>query len=250
QELFDDARALLDRIVKEKLLKPRGVYGFFPANAQGDDIVVFSDEQRADPSAVLPTLRQQAPRRNGNPHLALADFVAPPGVRDYVGGFAVSSGQGLDELVAEFEAQHDDYHAIMARALADRLAEAFAEYLHRQARSDWNYGKQEDLTVEELLAEKYRGIRPAPGYPACPDHSLKVVLWKLLEVEEATGIKLTESLAMWPASSVSGLYFAHPQARYFAVGRVGKDQVEDYARRWGRDTSEVERWLSPNLDYA
>ncbi len=250
KELFRDAETLLARIVDEQLLKPRGVYAFYPANSQGDDILIYSDESRQVPAAVLPALRQQGQRRNGNPYLSLADFVGPVGVDDFVGAFAVTMGEGLDPVVRQFEQDHDDYNAIMARALSDRLAEAFAEYLHRQARRDWGYGADEQLSAEDLIRERYRGIRPAPGYPACPDHCWKLILWDLLEAEKTTGIRLTESLAMWPASSVSGLYFSHPQARYFSVGRVGKDQVEDYACRSGRPLAEVERWLAPILAYA
>ncbi|HTE20385.1 MAG TPA: vitamin B12 dependent-methionine synthase activation domain-containing protein, partial [Armatimonadota bacterium] len=198
------------------------------------------------------TLRQQAEKRQAEPvHYALADFVAPKetGRPDYLGGFAVTTGHGLEELVRQFKADHDDYNAIMAAALADRLAEAFAEALHQQARADWGYGRDEGLTHEELLRERYRGIRPAPGYPACPDHTEKWTLFELLQAEDNAGIQLTESLAMFPASSVSGLYFAHPEARYFNVGKIERDQVEEYSRRKGMDVQTVERWLAPNLNY-
>ena len=196
----------------------------------------------------LPTLRQQMVRAEGLPNLALSDFVAPDRP-DSIGAFAVTSGHGLDEFVAQLDAQHDEYNSIMAKALADRLAEAMAELLHLKVRREWGYGKDEKLEIQDLIKDRYRGIRPAPGYPACPDHQGKTVLWQMLDAGKATGITLTESLAMWPASSVSGFYFASPEARYFAVGKVGKDQIEDYARRTGRKLSEVERWLSPNLNY-
>ncbi|MEW6280172.1 MAG: methionine synthase [Candidatus Eremiobacterota bacterium] len=243
RELFEDARKLLDRIVAENLLRPRGVYGFFPAHAHGDDIELVGQDAR------IHTLREQRQKGNQQPNLALADFVAPAdsGREDYVGAFAVSVGEGLDALVRGFEADHDDYHAIMARALADRLAEAFAERLHLQARRDWGFS--EELSLEDLLRERYRGIRPAPGYPACPDHTEKRTLWRLLDVEKNAGIRLTESMAMMPASSVSGWLFGHPEARYFAVGKLGRDQVADYAARKGLDVAEVERWLGSNLNY-
>jgi 5-methyltetrahydrofolate--homocysteine methyltransferase len=251
RELFDHARRLLDRIVEERLLTANAVHAFFPASAAGDDIVVWADEERSSELARFHTLRQQSARQPGKPHHALADFMAPleGGVTDYLGGFALTVGLGAEDLVAQFEDANDDYHAIMTKALADRLAEAFAELLHERARRDWGYGKAEDLTPEDLIRERYRGIRPAPGYPACPDHSEKRTLWTLLDVEASTSIALTESCAMRPAASVSGLYFSHPEARYFAVGRIGRDQVEDYARRKGIAVAEVERWLAPNLGY-
>ena len=248
--LFDDGRRLLDRIVQEKLLTARGVYGFFPANSAGDDVAVYAGASRANVPATFHFLRQQIEKPDGQPNLCLADFIAPPAAGpDYLGAFAVTAGLGADELVKRFKAGHDDYNAILAEALADRLAEAFAEFLHRRARAEWGYGKNENLTVEELISEQYRGIRPAAGYPACPDHTEKWTLWKLLDVERNTGIKLTESGAMWPASSVSGLYFAHPQAKYFAVGKLGRDQVLDYHRRKGMDLRAVEKWLGPWLNY-
>ena len=251
RELYDHARRLLDRIVEERLLTANAVYGFFPANADGDDMAVWDDDRRSSELARFHTLRQQSARQPGKPHHALADFLAPlaGGAIDYLGGFAVTVGIGVEDLVGRFESAHDDYHAIMTLALADRLAEAFAELLHRRARRDWGYGKTEDLPPEELIRERYRGIRPAPGYPACPDHTEKRTLWTLLDVEAATGIALTESCAMRPAASVSGWYFSHPESRYFAVGRIGRDQVEDYARRKGIAVEEAERWLAPNLDY-
>ncbi len=251
RELYADATALLERIVKEKLLTAHAVYGFFPANADGDDIVVFTDEARTKERVRFPMLRQQWEREGQTSFRSLADYVAPvsTGVPDYLGTFAVSTGFGCDELVARFEAGHDDHGAILTKALADRLAEAFAELLHEKARRDWGYGRDERLSREELIAEKYRGIRPAAGYPSCPDHSEKRALWRLLGAEESAGIRLTESCAMWPAASVSGLYFSHPEARYFAVDLVTRDQVEDYARRKGMTQSEAERWLAPNLAY-
>jgi 5-methyltetrahydrofolate--homocysteine methyltransferase len=251
RELFDDARALLARMAREGRLTPRGVYGFFPANSVGDDIELYTDEQRRGILTLVPTLRQQSDKGQSEPDQALADFVAPreSGLADYVGAFAVTAGHGLDALLAEFRADHDDYQSILAKALADRLAEALAEYLHRKARVEWEYGKAEALSPEELIRERYRGIRPAPGYPACPDHSEKRRLFDLLRAEDAAGIHLTESFAMDPPSSVCGLYFSHPSARYFTVGRIGADQVQDYQRRKGIDLREVERWLAPNLAY-
>jgi 5-methyltetrahydrofolate--homocysteine methyltransferase len=248
RELYEHAQALLDRIVKEKRFTARGGYGFWPANSVGDDIVVYKDDARNVELARFHMLRQQEPIADGRPNRSLADFVAPKEsmAPDYIGAFAVTTGIGVDELVKEFEAQHDDYHAIMAKALADRLAEAFAEYLHAQARKDWGYGKDESFTAEELAAERYRGIRPAFGYPACPDHTEKRTLFELLDAP-ALGITLTENYAMWPAASVSGLYFSHPQAKYFNVGRIGRDQLEDYARRKGMSVEEAARWLAPNL---
>ena len=251
RKLFDDATRLLDEIVAKKLLQARGVYGFWPAASVGDDVAVYDDESRAAERVRFHTLRQQWERKGTAAFYALADFVAPAdsGRRDYLGAFAVTTGHGTDELVHRFEADHDDYQAIMAKALADRLAEAFAERLHELARREWGYGREERLTNDDLIDEKYRGIRPAPGYPACPDHTEKGILFDLLDAERATGIRLTENFAMYPAASVSGLYFAHPAARYFSVDRITRDQVEDYARRKGMTVAEVERWLSPNLGY-
>jgi 5-methyltetrahydrofolate--homocysteine methyltransferase len=250
RELYDDAQRMLDRIVAERWLRAKAVYGFFAAGAVGDDIVLFTDDSRREELARLHTLRQQQARRDRGPLLALADFVAPreSDVGDYVGAFAVTAGDGLEEVTARLEREHDDYDLIMAKALADRLAEALAEKLHEQARRNWGYGLDEDLTPDDLLRERYRGIRPAPGYPACPDHSEKRSLFDLLRVEETTGITLTENYAMRPAASVCGLYFAHPRARYFAVGRIGHDQVADYARRKGRPLGEIVSLLRPNLD--
>jgi 5-methyltetrahydrofolate--homocysteine methyltransferase len=250
RELLGHAQALLARIIDERLLTARGVYAFWPANAAGDDIVVFKDDSRRVELARFPMLRQQEVIADNRPNRSLADFVAPieSGVPDYLGMFAVTAGIGADELVRRFEADHDDYHAIMVKALADRLAEAFAEYLHAQARKDWGYGEQERLGNEELIAEKYRGIRPAYGYPACPDHSEKFKLFQLLDASRQ-GITLTEHGAMLPAASVSGLYFSHPQAKYFNIGRVGRDQIESYASRKGMSIEDTERWLSPYLTY-
>ncbi len=250
-KLFAEGTSLLEEIVEQRLLTAHAVYGFYPANAEGDDIVLFADESRSHELLRFHTLRQQWEREGQTCFRSLADYVAPlsTGVADYLGAFAVSAGFGTDELVRRFESEHDDYNAIMTKALADRLAEAFAELLHERARRDWGYGKDEKLSKEDLIEEKYRGIRPAPGYPACPDHTEKATLWKLLDVEEATGIRLTESYAMWPAASVSGLYFSHPQATYFAVDLITKDQVESYAARKGVPIAEVERWLAPNLAY-
>ncbi len=249
RKIFADANTMLDRIIAEKLLTARGVYGFLPANRIGDDIIVWTDETRTVERTRLHHLRQQVAKDNSDPYRCLADFVAEKG-DDYIAAFAVTSGIGLDELVKKFKAENDDYNAIMAEAVADRLAEAFAECLHKRVRNEWGYGQTEGLSNEDLIAEKYRGIRPAPGYPACPDHTEKQTLWKLLDVESATGIKLTESCAMWPGSSVSGFYFAHPESRYFAVGKLGKDQVADYAARKKMPLAEAERWLGPWLNYA
>jgi 5-methyltetrahydrofolate--homocysteine methyltransferase len=236
KELYDDARKLLQQIIDQRLLKARAVYAIWPAQREGDDIIV--------PGARFHTLRQQQETTTGE-NLALADFVAPSG--DFIGGFAVTAGIGVEELVAHFQKDHDDYNSIMTKALADRLAEALAEKLHRDLRTEW-YAKNESLTAEELIAEKYRGIRPAPGYPACPDHTEKGTLFQLLGAPQL-GIQLTESFAMMPAASVSGFYFAHPQSRYFALGKIGRDQVADYAKRKGMTVAEAERWLNPSLAY-
>jgi 5-methyltetrahydrofolate--homocysteine methyltransferase len=250
KELWDDTRALLARIESEGLLRPRGVYGFFPANAAADDLELYTDGERTRVLSRLHTLRQQQKKKDGEPYLALADYVAPRGTRpDWIGLFAVTAGHGLAELSSFFEGEHDDYSSILAKGIADRLAEAFAELLHKRAREDWGYGKGEDLDSDALIREKYRGIRPAPGYPACPDHTEKRTLFALLEAEARAGMHLTESNAMIPASSVSGVYFSHPDARYFGVGRIAKDQVLEYAERTRRSVAEVERWLAPNLGY-
>jgi len=251
REVFDDGQGMLERLVEGGRLKARAVYGFFPANAAGDDIELYADESRSGRLGTLRTLRQQADKGEGEPAQALADFVAPreTGLSDWIGAFAVTAGLGAEALVLAHEKEHDDYAAIMVKALADRLAEALAEWLHRQARADWGYGREESLSIEELVRERYRGIRPAPGYPACPDHTEKRLLFDLLGGEERVGIQLTETFAMRPAASVCGFYFAHPQARYFALGKIGHDQVLDYHRRKGMDLRAVERWLAPNLDY-
>jgi len=251
KELHDDALALLHKIVSQRLFTANGVYGVFPANSLGDDIEIYTEDRRTTVLKTFHTLRQQSEKPQGQFSYALADFVAPKdsGRADYVGAFAVTTGIGVDVLCREFERYHDDYNSIMAKALADRLAEAFAEWLHARARQEWGYGKEECLTTEDLIRERYRGIRPAPGYPACPDHTEKQLLFDLLSAEQHTGIALTESFAMWPAASVSGLYFAHPDARYFAVGKIGKDQVLDYQARKGMPLSVLERWLGPNLNY-
>jgi 5-methyltetrahydrofolate--homocysteine methyltransferase len=250
RKLFDDARRLLDDIVANKRLRARGVYGFWPAASTGDDIIVYDGHQPASELVRLHTLRQQWQRKGTKNYYALADFIAPAdsGRHDYLGAFAVTAGHGTDELVRHFQADHDDYQAIMAKALADRLAEAFAERLHEIARLDWGYGRDEQLTRGDLIDEKYRGIRPAPGYPACPDHTEKRLIFDLLDAAR-TGMVLTENFAMYPAASVSGLYFAHPDARYFSVDRITRDQVEAYAARKGMPLAEIERWLSPNLGY-
>jgi len=251
RQLFDEANSLLDRIINENLITARGVYGFFPASAVGDDIELYTNSTREEVLEQFHFLRQQANREGSEPCRSLADFIAPRETRlgDHIGAFAVTSGIGLKELCDRFKAEHDDYNAIMAEALADRLAEAFAEYLHKRVRVEWGYGSGEQLSNADLIHEKYRGIRPAPGYPACPDHTEKGILWRLLDVQANTGMMITESFAMWPASSVSGLYFAHPESRYFSLGKIDRDQVEDYHRRKGMTIEEVERWLGPNLNY-
>jgi 5-methyltetrahydrofolate--homocysteine methyltransferase len=248
--LYADAQAMLKRIVDGKLLAARAAIGFWPANADEDDIVLYADENRSTPIARLHTIRQQMARESDKPNLALADFIAPHGIPDYIGGFAVTSGIGEEKHIKRFEADKDDYSAILLRALADRLAEAFAERLHERVRREfWSYAPDENFSPEQLIREQYRGIRPAPGYPAQPDHTEKATLFRLLDAEKRAGIRLTESFAMWPGSSVSGLYFSHPEARYFGTGKIERDQVEDYARRKGWSLAEAERWLSPILNY-
>ncbi len=250
RKLYEDAQRLLRDIVDRGLLTARAVYGFFPANSNGDDVELYQDETRARVLATFHFLRQQMDKPADQFNHCLADYVAPAtALPDYLGAFAVSAGFGTEELCRQFEQQHDDYNSIMTKALADRLAEALAEYLHKRVRDQWGYGKGESLSHEELIREKYRGIRPAAGYPACPDHTEKLTLWKLLDVEARTGIKLTESCAMWPGASVSGLYFAHPESKYFAVGKIDRDQVLDYQRRKQMDLASVERWLGPYLAY-
>ena len=251
RELYDNAQVLLQRIVDEKLLRASGVYGFWPAASEGDDVVLFDENEQGREIYRFPMLRQQATKTADQKHyLALSDFIAPmdSGLTDYMGAFAVTAGLGADALAQSFEAEGDDYQAIMAKALADRLAEAFAEYLHAQARREWGYETGPELSMEELIAAKFRGIRPAYGYPACPDHSEKDKLFALLQAEEA-GLALTESWAMTPAASVSGIYMAHPAARYFQLGSVEIDQIEDYARRKGEPRRRIESALRPNLAY-
>jgi 5-methyltetrahydrofolate--homocysteine methyltransferase len=247
---------MLKKIVEEKWLTARAVIGFWPANALDDDILVYGDKARKFPIATLHTLRQQMARETGRPNLALSDFIAPAAPQgekataDYIGGFAVTAGIGEEPHIKAFEAAKDDYSAILLRALSDRLAEAFAERMHEKVRTDyWGYAADEKLSNDELIKEAYQGIRPAPGYPAQPEHSEKATLFKLLDAEAKIGVKLTESYAMWPGSSVSGFYYAHPESRYFGVGKIERDQVEDYARRKGWSMEEAERWLGPLLNY-
>ena len=252
-KLFADAKRLLDTIVADSWLGANGVVGFFPANSDGDDVVVFQDEERSAELTRLHFLRQQRRKPDGQAHLCLADFVAPMAESpvDYIGGFVVSAGHGIDEHVARFERDHDDYNSIMLKALADRLAEAAAEYVHERVRRElWGYAQGEDLDNDALIAERYQGIRPAPGYPACPDHTEKALLWSLLDAERAVDVTLTESFAMLPTAAVSGFYFAHPEARYFSVGNIDRDQVQSYAERKGMSVADVERWLAPNLGYT
>ncbi len=253
QKLFADAQQLLKTIIAQKWLTANAVIGFYPANSVGDDIEIYADDSRAQVLATIHTLRQQNPKSLNQPNLALADFIAPKesGRADYLGGFAVTTGIGIDKHVQSFEKKHDDYNAIMLKALADRLAEAFAERMHAWARQEfWGYAADEQLNKTEIIKEQYRGIRPAPGYPACPDHTEKRTLFNLLNAQQATGIQLTESFAMYPAAAVSGFYFAHPSAKYFGIGKIAKDQIEDYARRKGWTVSETEKWLAPNLGYT
>jgi 5-methyltetrahydrofolate--homocysteine methyltransferase len=252
RKLYEDAQEMLDTLIKEKWLRANGVIGFFPANADGDDIAVYTDESRTKVLTTLRNLRQQGQHRSGIPNRSLGDFIAPKdtGLADYVGGFAVTAGLGSSDKVAEFKAGNDDYSAILLESLADRLAEAFAERMHQRVREEfWGYQPDEQLDNESLIGEKYVGIRPAPGYPACPEHTEKETLWTLMDVEKRTGIELTESMAMWPGAAVSGWYFSHPQSQYFVVGRISQDQVADYAKRKGWTLQEAERWLAPNLGY-
>ena len=252
RELYGDARAMLEKIVAERWFRASAVFGFWPANAQGDDIAVFADEARGQPIAVLHSLRQQLAKREGRFNSALSDFVAPrtSGLADYIGAFTVTAGIGEDDIAERFRLANDDYSSIMVKALADRLAEAFAERLHQRVRKEfWGYAADETLATADIIAEKYRGIRPAPGYPAQPDHTEKATLFNLLASEREIGVKLTESFAMWPGASVCGLYFSHPQSQYFGVGKIERDQVEDYAGRKGWTVVEAEKWLAPILNY-
>ncbi len=251
RQVFTDANALLDVIIEKNLITARGVYGFFPANAVVDDIELYTDGTRGKVLERFHFLRQQSNREGSEPCRSLSDFIAPKetALPDYIGAFAVTSGIRLKELCDRFRAEHDDYNAIMAEAIADRLAEAFAECLHKRVRDEWGYGREENLSNADLIQEKYRGIRPAAGYPACPDHTEKGTLWRLLNVQANTGMLLTESFAMWPGSSVSGLYFAHPESRYFSLGKIDRDQVADYHQRKDMSVAEVERWLGINLNY-
>jgi 5-methyltetrahydrofolate--homocysteine methyltransferase len=251
--LYDDATKLLERIVCDKLLTAKAAIGFFPANAVDyDDIALYADDSRVEVTARVHCLRQQFEKPPGRPNVCLTDFVAPreSGLADYIGAFVVTTGIGLSELCADFEEHHDDYNSILAKALADRLAEALAERMHERVRREfWGYEPNEQLANDDRIAERYRGIRPAPGYPSCPDHTEKRTLFSLLDAEAAAGVRLTEHMAMFPAASVSGWYFSHPDAYYFGLGKIGRDQVRDYATRKGLDASEMERWLSPNLAY-
>ena len=251
KKLFDDANALLDQIIADKSLVANAAYAFWPAASDGDDILLYTDDSRSSELSRFHCLRQQWERKGQKDYRSLADYVAPvdSGREDFVGGFVVTAGVGADELAAKYKADLDDYKAIMVQAVADRLAEAFAELMHETARQDWGFGGDEGLSKEELISESYRGIRPAAGYPACPDHTEKETLFQLLNATENTGVDLTSSFAMTPGASVSGLYFAHPDARYFAVDRVTKDQIESYAARKGKPINEIERWLGPNLAY-
>jgi 5-methyltetrahydrofolate--homocysteine methyltransferase len=245
-----DGDELLNRIVEENWFAPRAIVGFWPANASGDDIELFQDNARKKTLATIHTLRQQMPREHGKANLALADFVAPKGTDDFLGGFAVTMGEAVEQSADQFEAENDDYQSILIKALADRLAEALAEWLHLQVRTThWGYEATGQPDHTALLAEKFQGIRPAPGYPACPDHTEKRTLFALLDTERRVAMRLTESCAMWPSSSVSGFYFSHPESRYFGLGHIGRDQVADYAARKDMSVAEVERWLAPNLDY-
>jgi 5-methyltetrahydrofolate--homocysteine methyltransferase len=251
RQVFTEGQEMLDRMIREKMVTALGVYGFFPACAVGDDVELYTNGSRDEVMDRFHFLRQQANREGSEPCRSLADFIAPKetGLQDTIGAFAVTSGIGLKEVCERFRAAHDDYAAIMAEAIADRLAEAFAECLHKRVRDEWGYGLGENLTPAEIIQEGYRGIRPAPGYPAYPDHTEKGIIWRLLNVEANTGMQITESFAMWPGSSVSGVYFAHPQSRYFSVGKIDRDQVTDYGKRKGMTLAETERWLGPNLNY-
>ncbi len=251
-KLFEDANVLLDKIINNRLLTANAVVGIYPANALGDDVEIYSNNERDHELATFHFLRQQGKKGKGISNHSLADYVAPEskGVPDYMGGFAVTAGIGIEKLIEQYKAEHDDYNEIMVKALADRLAEAFAELMHEKVRKElWGYSKNEKLDNKELIKEQYAGIRPAPGYPACPDHTEKPILFGLLDAEEQTGIQLTESMAMYPAASVSGFYFSHPESKYFGLGKIEKDQVIDYAKRKGQSVAEIEKWLAPNLNY-
>jgi 5-methyltetrahydrofolate--homocysteine methyltransferase len=253
KKIFDDANKLLDKIIKDKSLTANGIIGLFPANSTSDDdIEIYADNNRKGVKSVLHSLRSQLAKSDGVPNIALSDYIAPKDshIKDYIGAFAVTTGIGIEKLVQKFEKDNDDYNSIMTKAIADRLAEAFAEYLHLLVRKQyWGYSPEEEFTIDDLVKENYQGIRPAPGYPAQPDHTEKQIIWDLLDVEKNTSIKLTESLAMYPAASVSGLYFSHPDSKYFNVGKIGKDQVLDYHKRKGMSIEETEKWLSPILNY-
>ncbi len=251
RKLLSDANAMLDTLESQNLLTPKGIFGIFPANRVVDDVEIYHSDARDEVQAVALNLRQQT-LKTDFPNYCLSDFVAPKesGKADYIGAFAVTGGLEEDELAQQYENAHDDYNKIMVKALSDRLAEAFAEYLHQQVRTQyWGYASEEALSNEELIRENYQGIRPAPGYAACPEHTEKEKIWQLLNVEDKIGMKLTSSYAMWPGASVSGWYFSHPDSKYFAVAQVQKDQVEDYAKRKGMTVAELERWLAPNLGY-
>jgi 5-methyltetrahydrofolate--homocysteine methyltransferase len=250
RKVYQDANDMLDLMIKQRKVTGKAIFGLFPANSKGDDIEVYADDDRNTVVAELYNLRQQLQLRNNAPNSCLADFVAPvdSGVPDYIGAFAVCTGYGADELAAEFAAAHDDYNSIMVKALADRLAEALAEYLHQQVRKEfWGYASDEKLDNEQLIREAYQGIRPAPGYPACPEHTEKGTLFELLDVTKQIGLELTESFAMWPGAAVSGWYFGHPDSKYFAVSKIGQDQLLDYATRKGFSPEEASMWLAPNL---
>jgi 5-methyltetrahydrofolate--homocysteine methyltransferase len=243
---------MLDMIAQENWLTANAVIGFYPANSTGDDIEVYSDESRSHILARLINLRSQAKKNDGQPNLCLSDFLAPKesGIIDYIGAFAATAGIGIEERIKKFEENHDDYNSIMIKALADRLAEAFTELIHENVRREyWGYASQERLTLDDLILERYQGIRPAYGYPACPDHSEKETLFRLLNAEKLAGISLTENFSMYPAASVSGLFFSHPESKYFFVGKISVDQAEDYAKRKGTDIETIEKWLASNLNY-
>mgnify|MGYP003303623937 CR=1 FL=1 len=252
KQLFEDANIILDKIINENLFKAKGIFGLFPANSiNDDDIELYTNEDRTDVLNRLITLRQQSKKRDGIPNIALSDFIAPKNskIKDYIGLFCVSSGFGCDELCSVYEKNNDDYNSIMVKAIADRLAEAFAEYLHKLVRTKyWGYNKNEKTTNEDLIKEKYQGIRPAPGYPACPDHLEKKTIWKILNVEDKIGVKLTENFAMWPAASISGYYFSNIESKYFGLGKIDVDQVKDYAQRRNIDLNSAKKWLNPNIN--